>query len=312
MARDLYEVIGVRRDASQKEIETAYKKLALEFHPDRHRDNPLAGLAEERMKEINEAYSVLKDPVRRRDYDSGGLRGYAPPSQEKSAHTPPKYESSWQSAPPRDDYAYTSSTAEGRQYTQADAARINDLQNRVVQLYNQGNYQAVAWLSDELLQLTPNDAEVYNIRGLALMELNNFRGALVAFNNSVRLNNKNTTYRFNRAVCYVSLRRPDMAVTDLTAANFISPNNPQILIGLAIAHHALGQHLKARDYAQKAKSIDPFSPAVTKYEAQRRQREMFKRQYYFMPGCASSCGECALCMMCCDACCIPGGCCIFR
>jgi len=309
MARDLYEIIGVRRDASQKEIETAYKKLALEFHPDRHRDNPLAPLAEERMKEINEAYSILKDPIKRRDYDAGELRGYSSP-QENRTQAAPKYEGTWSEAPPQDEYAYTTDTGEKKQYTQSDASRIIDLQNRVVTLYNQGNYNSVAWLTDELLKLTPNDPEVYNIRGLSLMEMNKNQAALVAFNNAVRFNNRNTIYRFNRAVCYVSMRRPDMAVTDLNAANFITPNNPQILIGLAIAHHAMGKHLKAREYVQKAKFADPFHPAVAKYEAQRRQREMFRRNYYFMPGCSSSCTECLCLGMACDACCVPGGCCI--
>jgi tetratricopeptide (TPR) repeat protein len=144
------------------------------------------------------------------------------------------------------------------------------------------------------------------------MEINNFRAALVAFNNAVRLNNRSPIYRFNRAVCFVSLRQPQMGLNDLNAANMMTPNNPQILIGLALAYHAMGKHLKAKEYAQKARFADPFHPAVQKYDAQRRQREMFRRQYYILPGCSSSCGECLCLGMLCDACCVPGGCCVFR
>ena len=64
--RDYYEVLGVDRNATQQTIKETYRKLAFEFHPDRNRGNPAAV---ERMKEINEAYAVLSDPKKRKDYD---------------------------------------------------------------------------------------------------------------------------------------------------------------------------------------------------------------------------------------------------
>jgi hypothetical protein len=59
--KDYHKVLGVRRDASQDEIKKAYRRLALQYHPDRNKD---AG-AEERFKEISEAYAILtgKEPV---------------------------------------------------------------------------------------------------------------------------------------------------------------------------------------------------------------------------------------------------------
>jgi len=70
--RDLYESLGVRRDASQDEIKRAYRKLAKQYHPDRNPDDPSA---EEKFKEVQQAYDVLKDSKKRADYDQFGEVG---------------------------------------------------------------------------------------------------------------------------------------------------------------------------------------------------------------------------------------------
>src|SRR5438552_3136813 len=71
MARDYYEVLGLKRGASQKEIKQAYRKLARKHHPD---VNPGDKGAEERFKEINSAYEVLSDAEKRTKYDRYGDR----------------------------------------------------------------------------------------------------------------------------------------------------------------------------------------------------------------------------------------------
>ncbi len=73
--RDYYEVLGVAREASESEIKKAYRRLAMEYHPDRNPDNPEA---EEKFKEASTAYSVLSDADKRQQYDRfghDGLRG---------------------------------------------------------------------------------------------------------------------------------------------------------------------------------------------------------------------------------------------
>jgi molecular chaperone DnaJ len=70
-AKDYYEVLGVPRNATKDQIKEAYRKLALQFHPDRNK----SGDAEARFKEISEAYAVLSDSEKRKEYDNYGREG---------------------------------------------------------------------------------------------------------------------------------------------------------------------------------------------------------------------------------------------
>lgn len=65
--RDYYRVLGVAPTADRKEIKEAYRRLAMKHHPDRNRNNPDSAL---KMKRVNEAYAVLADPEKKREYDS--------------------------------------------------------------------------------------------------------------------------------------------------------------------------------------------------------------------------------------------------
>jgi len=72
--RDYYEILGVSRDSTKEQIKEAYRKLALQYHPDRNK----SPYAEEKFKEISEAYAVLSDDVKRQQYDQfghGGIEG---------------------------------------------------------------------------------------------------------------------------------------------------------------------------------------------------------------------------------------------
>ncbi|KAL0226632.1 hypothetical protein P9112_013956 [Eukaryota sp. TZLM1-RC] len=72
MGQDYYELLGVSRDAGEKELGKAYRKLALKYHPDR---NPGDSVAADKFKEISNAYEVLSNPEKRRIYDQFGEEG---------------------------------------------------------------------------------------------------------------------------------------------------------------------------------------------------------------------------------------------
>jgi molecular chaperone DnaJ len=70
-ARDFYEVLGVQKNATKDDIKAAYRKLALQYHPDRNKSPE----AEEKFKELSEAYAVLSDDEKRKQYDTYGREG---------------------------------------------------------------------------------------------------------------------------------------------------------------------------------------------------------------------------------------------
>jgi curved DNA-binding protein CbpA len=63
---DYYAVLGLTQNATQEDIKAAYRKLALQYHPDRNQNNPAAT---EKMKDVNEAYAILSHPDKRQEYD---------------------------------------------------------------------------------------------------------------------------------------------------------------------------------------------------------------------------------------------------
>ena len=73
--RDYYEVLGLNKGASESEIKSAFRKMAMKYHPDR---NPGDKEAEEKFKEVNEAYGILSDPEKKSKYDQFGFAGVDP------------------------------------------------------------------------------------------------------------------------------------------------------------------------------------------------------------------------------------------
>ena len=83
MKKDFYETLGVNKSASQADIKSAYRKMAMKYHPDRNKESG----AEEHFKEINEAYEVLSNQDKRSAYDNYGHAAFDPSSGGFGGHT---------------------------------------------------------------------------------------------------------------------------------------------------------------------------------------------------------------------------------
>ncbi|PAN08063.1 hypothetical protein PAHAL_1G383900 [Panicum hallii] len=77
--RDPYEVLGVGRNATEQEIKSAFRRMALKYHPDKNADDPIAS---EKFQEATFSYNILSDPDKRRQYDSSGFEAIEADSQE--------------------------------------------------------------------------------------------------------------------------------------------------------------------------------------------------------------------------------------
>lgn len=117
---DLYKVLGVEKSATQDEIKKAFRKLAIQYHPDK---NPGDAAAEEKFKEINAAYSVLGDEQKRAQYDMyGSADAYAHSSYGQSAYGGGGY-AGGQGDPFWDWFSQAAQQAEYRSYSADDYSR---------------------------------------------------------------------------------------------------------------------------------------------------------------------------------------------
>ena len=163
--RDPYSVLGVKPDASDQEIKKAYRELARKYHPDNYVDNPLADLAEEKMKEVNEAYEAIQ----KQRSGGGGGGGY-----------------SQSSSPSSGGYQY------GYQQQSYGGGTNNPTFNRVRNLINMGDLNS----AERLLQEVPQKSgEWYFLMGSIASGRGWLDEAMQNYNLAVQMEPGNPEYR---------------------------------------------------------------------------------------------------------------------
>lgn len=152
-----YEVLGLKQGASQEEIKKAYRELVKKYHPDKHTNNDLKDLAQEKMREINEAYDTLtKGNIHNSNASSG--------SYSNSSNSSGEYSSSG------DNYVF----------------------QRVRQLINSGNIQQA---EAELAKISLKNAEWFYLRGIINMRKGWYSQAYEDINTAVNMEPSSLEYR---------------------------------------------------------------------------------------------------------------------
>ena len=162
--KDPYSVLGVSQSASDDEVKKAYRELARKYHPDNYQNNPLADLAEEKMKEINEAYDVI---TKQR---SGGY--------QKTTSSGYGYQGGYQ-----------------QQYS---SASTNPAYARIRSLINAGDLQTAERL---LMEVTQRSGEWYFLSGSIAYRKGWLDEAMQNYSRAVQMEPNNLEYRQALAMC---------------------------------------------------------------------------------------------------------------
>lgn len=159
MAMNPYEILGIDRTANDDEIKRAYRELAKKYHPDNFKDNPLSDLANEKMKQINEAYDIIqKERNNRKNDDYSAYNGY-------------------------------SHSGNGGTYgnSQSDSYRVREL-------INESRYSEAEIILNRV-HVNERDAEWYYLKGVILTKRGWFFDAQKNFQTACNMDPSNAEYR---------------------------------------------------------------------------------------------------------------------
>lgn len=173
-----YKVLGVKEGASYDEIKKAYRELAKKYHPDRYRDNPLADLAAEKMREINEAYDFLMKK-------SGGAYQYQ--YDDDSGNTYQNNSGSY-----RAQYQSQQNSQYQQQYSRQGYADDNELERQAREFINRGNLQEAQRILD---RMRTRNAGWYYLQGLIFLRRGWYDRAYSNIQRAVNMDPGNFEYR---------------------------------------------------------------------------------------------------------------------
>jgi molecular chaperone DnaJ len=209
MKKNPYKVLGIKEGASYDEIKRAYRELAKKYHPDRYQNNPLADLAEEKMREINEAYDALMKNAGNYQHRSGYEQSYDNSNASRGTYGQ-QYQQQQQQSGSRSGYN-----------TQYQYENESDLENRARMYINSGNIAEAQRILDRMKN---RNAAWYYLQGLIFLRRGwydrgysniqkavNMEPANFEYRNALNnLNQQSAGYRQNNYYRDTYHRSPDM------------------------------------------------------------------------------------------------------
>lgn len=213
-SRDYYKILKVKRNATIEEIKEAYRRLAREYHPDLHPGN---SAAEERFREICEAYEILSDSVHRSQYDQGfdTSRG----KRQKPGMSPQDF------------------------YVRAASKALDK------------NYQGAVEDYTQAIERNPNFVEAYLKRGAVRYKLGDDRGTLKDCTQALQLNSNFAPAYYYQGRARYRLGYTQAAIEAYTSAIRIAPDDAQAYYHRGLANHDLKEFALAIEDLQKATAL---------------------------------------------------------
>jgi molecular chaperone DnaJ len=231
--KDYYKILGVERDASREEIAKAFRKLAAKYHPDKHQGNPLADLAEEKFKDINEAYQVLT-----------GNEEYVPPGE---------------GGPPGE-------SARGRGKKKRTVSPDQDIPRDAkealyqgITRFNEGDFERAILHFEQALRHAKTPT-MYNLLGLAYCEAGEYRTAVEHLVRATELDDQNGKYFFDAGHAFYNLKLWEQAVTFLLEAYNLLKDERRLAatcVYCAICNYNMGKIPRAEFFLEQAVEYEP-------------------------------------------------------
>jgi curved DNA-binding protein CbpA len=230
-SRDYYKILEVSRKATTEEIKKAYRRLAREYHPDLHPDDPVA---QDRFKEICQAYEVLSDSVQRTQYD----QGFDPNGNEHKK----------QGMSPQDFYVRAAAKALDKDYqgaiedyTQAieqNPQFVEAYIKRGAMCYKLGDDRGTLKDCNQALRINPDLAQAYYHQGRARYRLGYTQAAIEAYTQAIAKEPDYAQAYYHRGLANNDLKEIPLAVEDLQkAAELFSEQGDRT--GYRLAHDTL-------------------------------------------------------------------------
>lgn len=304
-SKDYYKTLGINKDASQKDIKNAYKKLASEYHPDKYRNNPLQSLAEEKMKEINEAYEVLGNTERRASYDSGNViencddieiitllekgKMFLDRRQYDSARA--EFEHVLDIDPDIIDAHYLIGISYmGQEHFDMAISSFEKILRIDPDIANVHYMTGICYVIQEkfdiarknfekVIKLIPEVPDGYNQIGICYLNQNNFDSAIHYFKKASQLEPDNPVYLENIGYAYGEAKNSVEALHYFNQALKLAPDRAEIYMNICYISAEMGWYEEAEKNFNTAKKLDPGHPMVQEWEKMLLNNQIQQQQY---------------------------------